>query len=240
MCGISGKLNFGADRVERSLIARMNSAIVHRGPDDEGIHIDGRIGLGERRLAIIDLNHNATAPLTNEDRTLWLVFNGEIYNYRELRDRLRARGHRFTTESDTEVILHLYEDHGVGCLDHLRGMFAFALWDAPRARVFAARDRMGKKPFIYCRSDRALTFGSEITALLADPGVPVNPDFEAIDSYLDVAVRAQSADGVRGCAQTPAGPFPSVLGERRAVGRALLEPVGEAQRSSARCFDRRG
>ena len=162
----------------------MCKTIVHRGPDDEGIYTAPHIGLGQRRLSIIDLAPGACPPLSNEDRSVWLVFNGEIYNFQELRKQLQERGYRFATNSDTEVIIHLYEDEGVACLQKLRGMFAFALWDKRREILFCARDRMGKKPFCYTVTPQSFIFGSEIKAITADPDVSVSPDYHAIDQYL--------------------------------------------------------
>jgi asparagine synthase (glutamine-hydrolysing) len=184
MCGIAGKVDFRDRPVDRGLIERMCAAMVHRGPDDEGIHVAPGIGLGQRRLAIIDLDRRSTAPLANEDQSVWVTFNGEIYNFRELRSALQRRGHRFATNGDTEVLVHLYEEHGTDCVSHLRGMFAFAIWDAPRKRLFAARDRLGKKPFVYARTANGLTFASEIRALLEDGEISVAPNYNAIDEYL--------------------------------------------------------
>src|SRR5574341_1251252 len=144
MCGIAGFLGEG----DRAILERMLAALAHRGPDDAGTWVAPGVGLGNRRLAIIDLA-GGHQPMTNEDQTLQVVFNGEIYNFRELRSDLAQRGHRFQTRSDTEVILHAYEQYGEACVGHLRGMFAFALWDARRATLFLARDRLGKKP-LYC------------------------------------------------------------------------------------------
>ena len=184
MCGICGKISFTDAVVERELIAAMCAALVHRGPDDQGIYTAPHVGLGQRRLSIIDLRAAATAPLANEDETVWVVFNGEIYNFRVLRDELVEKGHTFQTKTDTEVIVHLYEEYGVECLQKMRGMFAFALWDARKSRLFAARDRLGKKPFCYAKTGRAFVFGSEIKAIAADPGISIAPDFLAIDRYL--------------------------------------------------------
>jgi asparagine synthase (glutamine-hydrolysing) len=184
MCGIAGKVTFDGAMGDARLLARMCETLVHRGPDDEGIYVAPNVALGQRRLAIIDLSRQAVAPLSNEDGSIWVTLNGEIYNYRELRSRLVDRGHVFRSSTDTEVLVHLYEEHGTDCLRHLRGMFAFALWDAPRRRLFAARDRLGKKPFVYARTARALIFGSEIKAVTADPDVAVEPDYRAIDEYL--------------------------------------------------------
>lgn len=184
MCGIVGKVNFSGDLVEESLIRAMADTIVYRGPDDGGVYTAPFVGLGQRRLSIIDLNRSATAPLSNEDNTVWLVFNGEIYNYKALRAMLIERGHVFRTSSDTEVIIHLYEECGRDCVQHLRGMFAIAIWDSREKCLFVARDRFGKKPFFYYRTGKSFIFGSEIKAITADPEVSVSPDFTAIDSYL--------------------------------------------------------
>jgi asparagine synthase (glutamine-hydrolysing) len=161
----------------------MLNAIRHRGPDDEGIYIAPQVALGHRRLSIIDLS-NGHQPLSNEDDTVWIVFNGEIYNYQELREDLIGRGHRFRTKSDTEVIVHLYEEHGAACVEWLRGMFAFAIWDNREKTLFLARDRVGIKPLYYCKTDQAIVFGSEIKAILADPSIEreINPG--AVDRFL--------------------------------------------------------
>src|SRR5262245_41016753 len=158
MCGICGVFDHRRERpVEPALLEAMLASIRHRGPDDEGVHLDGGLGLGSRRLSIIDLP-SAHQPISSEDGAVTVVVNGEIYNYRELARRLRARGHRLATASDTEVIVHLYEEHGDRALDHLRGMFAFALWDAERRRLLVARDRLGIKPLYYSDRDGRLVF----------------------------------------------------------------------------------
>jgi asparagine synthase (glutamine-hydrolysing) len=184
MCGICGKLIFKDSIPPAALIRAMCKTIAYRGPDDEGVYTAPHVGLGQRRLSIIDLASSACPPLTNEDRTIWLVFNGEIYNFQELRKQLQERGHRFTTSSDTEVIIHLYEDEGTACLQKLRGMFAFALWDKCREILFCARDRVGKKPFCYTVTPQSFVFGSEIKAITADTEVSISPDYHAIDRYL--------------------------------------------------------
>src|SRR5579864_7231494 len=167
MCGIAGVVRFGTDaQVDPAVLRRMCAAIVHRGPDDEGIYFQGRVGLGVRRLGIIDLT-TGHQPISNEDGTLWIVFNGEIYNHLTLREQLMARGHRYRTNSDTETIVHLYEEYGPNCVDHLRGMFAFAIWDTRQRRLFVARDRLGIKPLYYRLTRDGLVFGSEIKAILA-------------------------------------------------------------------------
>lgn len=184
MCGIAGKFDFSGSVVDRALIHKMCNAIFYRGPDAEGIYTAPYIGLGQRRLSIIDLSDNASPPLANEDKSVWIVFNGEIYNFKELRKILIEKGHVFQTATDTEVIVHLYEEHGTKCVQHLRGMFAFAIWDVKKQILFAARDRLGKKPFCYRKTSSSFIFGSEIKAITADPEVTVSPNFSAIDSYL--------------------------------------------------------
>lgn len=184
MCGIAGKLNFDGTAVDAAEIRQMTRAIVHRGPDDEGLLCRDNVGLGQRRLSVIDLRREGTAPLSNEDGSVWVVFNGEIYNFQKLRAELTLRGHLFRTLTDTEVIVHLYEEYGLNCLDHLVGMFAFAVWDAPKGRIFAARDRLGEKPLIYARTTGAFLFASTVSAVRAVRGVRSAPDYAAIDSYL--------------------------------------------------------
>ena len=185
MCGICGKLNLDPDKpVEESLIRQMCAVIVHRGPDDEGVYIDKNVGLGNRRLAIIDLSPAGHQPMSNEDGTIWITLNGEIYNYPRLRPQLERKGHRFFSNSDTEAILHLYEDYGDDCVQHLRGMFAFALWDKRKRRLLLARDRVGQKPLFYTEHNGALFFASEIKAILQVPGVPRQVDLNALHDYL--------------------------------------------------------
>lgn len=184
MCGICGKVNFDRERpVLPALVRTMADTIAHRGPDDEGYFFSGPVGLGFRRLSIIDLA-TGHQPLSNEDGTVWIVFNGEIYNYQELRDFLRARGHVFKTHTDTEVIVHLYEEFGTECVARLRGMFAFAIWDSRKESLFLARDRVGIKPLYYFLSDQGVVFASEIKAILTDPEVRPEVRPEVIDRFL--------------------------------------------------------
>jgi asparagine synthase (glutamine-hydrolysing) len=171
MCGIAAVLKFErGERVDPEHIRKMCQVMVHRGPDDEGIHTKGRVGLGIRRLSIIDLAAGHQ-PIRNEDGTVWIIFNGEIYNHAALRGQLIARGHRFNTHCDTETIVHLYEEYGRDCVRHLRGMFAFAIWDSNQGRLFVARDRLGIKPLYYHLSQTSFTLGSEIKVLLAAPDI---------------------------------------------------------------------
>jgi asparagine synthase (glutamine-hydrolysing) len=182
MCGITGVV--GSLRTERSTLQRMNDALLHRGPDGEGFLWSDGVGLGMRRLAIIDVA-GGDQPIYNEDGTIGVVYNGEIYNFLELRLDLERRGHIFATHSDTEVIVHAYEEYGVECVEHLWGMFALALWDAREHRLLLARDRLGKKPLVYYTDPHGgLAFASELQALLAHPAVPRAVDPRAIDDYL--------------------------------------------------------
>ena len=182
VCGICGVLSREAPAAAEA-VAAMAQAVAHRGPDAEGTHVEGPIGLGHRRLSIIDLTEAAREPMTNEDGSLWLVFNGEIYNFRELRRDLEAR-HRFHSRSDGEVILHLYEDRGDEAVRALDGMFAFALWDGRKRRLLLARDRTGKKPLFYHDGPGLFAFASEVKGLLAHPGVPHERDDSAVPLYL--------------------------------------------------------
>jgi asparagine synthase (glutamine-hydrolysing) len=184
VCGICGKLVFDRQaQVSRTVLKGMADSIVHRGPDDEGFYFSGQVGLGFRRLSIIDLG-GGHQPLCNEDESVWIVFNGEIYNYQELRQFLLSKGHQFRTQSDTEVIVHLYEELGEACLERLRGMFAFAIWDNRRKSLFLARDRVGIKPLYYYHSSSSFVFGSEIKVILADPEVTPEVNPEMIDRIL--------------------------------------------------------
>ncbi len=178
MCGIAGILNFNQnDRVEPEVIRKMTDTLRHRGPDGEGIYVNGNAGLGHRRLAIIDLSPAGHQPMASADGSTWIVYNGEIYNFLTLRAELAASGHQFKSQSDTEVILHAYQEFGPSCVTRFNGMFAFALWDQARQRLFLARDRFGIKPLYFCRTAQQLLFASEIKALLTvlPQAPPQNP-----------------------------------------------------------------
>ena len=185
MCGIAGILDLKGRAVEQPVLERLCACLAHRGPDDEGFHVEGNVALGQRRLSIIDLS-SGRQPMSNEDGTVWVTFNGEIYNFLELRTELEAHGHRFATRSDTEVIVHAFEQYGTGCLRRFRGMFAFAIWDQRRRLLFLARDRIGKKPLFYARADGQFVFASELQALLQHPGVRSGRELDpaALDEYL--------------------------------------------------------
>jgi asparagine synthase (glutamine-hydrolysing) len=184
MCGIAGIFLLNGENADPVLLEGMSGRIRHRGPDGSGTHVDGPVGLAHRRLAIIDLSDAAEQPMRNEDGTLWLVFNGEIYNYLELRAELAGKGHSFRSDGDTEVILHAYEEWGRDCLARFNGMWAFALWDSRKHELFCARDRFGIKPFYYTRVGDMVLFASEIKALLAHPEVGKEPDEALLLAFL--------------------------------------------------------
>ena len=205
MCGIAGKVFFDQARtVDPVDVVRMSRSLVHRGPDGEGVWCDRNVGLAHRRLAILDLRETANQPMCNEDLTVWVTFNGEIYNFQELRRVLEARGHVFRTTSDTEVIVHAYEEYGRKCVDHFRGMFAFAIWDTRNRTLFMARDRVGKKPLYYFVGPEGLVFGSEIKALLTDPMVPRKPDYIALDHFLALQYIPAPLTAFQGIRKLPA------------------------------------
>jgi len=233
MCGICGIFNFGTRApVDRAALQRATDAMVHRGPDDEGFYIDAELGLGNRRLSIIDL-YGGHQPIANEDQTLWITFNGEIYNYRELRAQLIARGHQLRTLTDTETIVHLYEDFGPGCLEHLRGMFAFALWDARHRRLMLARDRLGIKPLFYCLGPGRLLFASELRALRRLLNEPVEIDPQAVYDFFGLRYVPAPRTFYRGLEKLPPGHY--LLVEANGIRMREywdIPPEEESQRSA--------
>ena len=205
MCGICGILYSGTRQdVDRNVLANMNRQIAHRGPDDSGSFVEGNVGLAMRRLSIIDVK-TGHQPLSNEDENIWIVFNGEIYNHADLRAELESQGHRYRTRSDTETIVHLYEQYGRDCVKHLRGMFAFAIWDRRSQTLFAARDRLGIKPFYYRYDGNTLLFGSEIKAILAYPGVRPELNMGVLSEYLAFGYLAGSQTMFAGIEKLPPG-----------------------------------
>lgn len=194
MCGICGKINIDGKKIPRKLISRMHSVLSHRGPDDEGIYIGNHsqetshplvsVGLGHKRLSIIDLSKAGRQPMSNENKTIWMIFNGEIYNFKNLKIELEQNGHNFTSQTDCEVIIHLYEKEGIGCIKRLNGMFAFALWDSKNQTLFLCRDRLGIKPLFYYWDGKSLTFASEIKSILCDPEVSKKIDWNVLNLYL--------------------------------------------------------
>jgi asparagine synthase (glutamine-hydrolysing) len=190
MCGICGKLDFTGSPIDEDLLRRMTGLLAHRGPDDSGVYLrhQGSVscGLGHRRLSIIDLTEAGRQPMANEDETVRMIFNGEIYNFQTLRDELKKKGHRFRSDTDGEVIIHLYEEEGADFVRRLTGMFAFALWDEKQESLLLGRDHVGIKPLVYCWNGRSLIFASELKAILQDPDVSREMDWNALDLYLSL------------------------------------------------------
>ena len=232
MCGIAGFADApfaahpGQEDATASLVHEMCDVIRHRGPDDEGIHAEAGVGLGMRRLSIIDLS-TGHQPIHNEDRTIWLVFNGEIYNYRELRVELERAGHRFYTSSDTETIVHAYEEWGEGAFRKLRGMFGIALWDRPRRTLLVARDRAGIKPIYYAERDGRLYFASEIKSLLAAGATDRSIDVAALDHYLSHLYTPRDASIFNGVRKLPPGHLLRWVDGRATVKQYWDLPVAE-------------
>jgi len=207
MCGICGKLNFDRDNeVSQQLLKAMADSIAHRGPDDDGYYISGQIGLGFRRLSIIDLA-GGHQPLSNEDGTVWIVFNGEIYNYQELREDLLKKGHVFSTKADTEVIVHLYEEYGEAGIQSLRGMFAFAIWDQKQQKLLLARDRVGIKPLYYGVTSQGMVFASEMKAILVDPQIKREILPSTVDRFLTFGYVPGEETLLKGICKLPPASF---------------------------------
>jgi asparagine synthase (glutamine-hydrolysing) len=206
MCGICGIVYFEkARRIDPSRLKAMTDSLAHRGPDDHGIWINGHVGLGHRRLSIIDLTPAGHQPLSNETDEIWITYNGEVYNFPEIRNELEAKGHRFLSRTDTEVIVHLYEQEGFRCLERLRGMFAFAIWDEKKKMLFAARDRMGQKPFYYYLDDEKIIFASEINSIFSSGLVEKEIDYEAIYQYVHLGYVPHPNTGFKGIKKLPPG-----------------------------------
>ena len=220
MCGIAGRLNFLSDEfVDRRSLVEMGAVLQHRGPDGEGVWVDRNVGFAHRRLSIIDLSSAASQPMCNEDGNVWITFNGEIYNFSALRIELEALGHAFRTHSDTEVVIHAYEQYGRRCLDKLRGMFAFAIWDIRSRTLFLARDRVGKKPLYYYQGGDRFLFASEIKALLVDPTVPREPDASAIDHFLALGYVPGPLSALAGIKKLPPAHWLEIRDGRIEIGR---------------------
>lgn len=184
MCGIAGKYNFQtAEPVSPGLIKAMCDKVVYRGPDDSGVYTDGNIGLGHRRLSIIDLSELGHQPMASQDKKIWITYNGEVYNFQPYREELIKKGYTFKSHTDTEVIIYLYQEYGEDCLKYLRGMFAFAIWDQKKSQLFLARDRIGKKPLFYYYDGKTFIFASEIKSILEDPLVNKEINYEAFCDY---------------------------------------------------------
>jgi asparagine synthase (glutamine-hydrolysing) len=218
VCGLSGFVSLDHRPADAAVVRRMTATLRHRGPDDEGYYVDGPVALGHRRLNIIDLA-TGHQPIANETGTVHAMLNGEIYNYRQLATALQARGHRFTTSSDTEVIVHAWEEYGEDCLAHFNGMFALVVWDAERRTLFAARDRMGEKPFYYAERPGAFVFGSELRALLAHPDVGRDLDLGGLSRYLTNGYVPDPHTILEGVFKLPAGHSLTVAGGKTRLVR---------------------
>ncbi len=234
MCGLCGVLNFdGETPVDQEALAAMTATLQNRGPDDLGYYLEGPAGLGHRRLSIIDLE-TGHQPLANEDKTIWIVYNGELYNYPEIRNNLVKAGHRFATTSDTEVIVHAYEEYGADCLKAMNGMFAFAIWDSRKKRLLLARDRLGIKPLYYARLPKCLLFGSEVKALLAYPGFERRLDPAALNLYLSLEYVPTPHSIFAGVNKLPPGHFLMVEGPNSRLERYWDLRLDQSEPPSAR------
>ncbi len=231
MCGICGAMALeGAPPVTAAVVERMRDAMVHRGPDDAGTYVDPSctVGMGHRRLSIVDLSAAGRGPMANEDGSVWICYNGEVYNHAEYRAGLEQAGHRYRSRTDTETLIHLYEEHDLGMLDRLRGMFAFSIWDAPRRRLVLARDRVGIKPLYYAVFGRTLLWGSEIKAILAHPSASAQLDEAALAQYLTFAAVPPPATLFAGIRKLPAGHVLIADPSGRMETRRWWSPAGHA------------
>jgi asparagine synthase (glutamine-hydrolysing) len=233
MCGICGVLHFDEQTPSPGVLSRMTDILRHRGPDARGVHIDGPVGLGHRRLAVIDLSPAGVQPMTNEDGSLWIVFNGEIYNFAEVRRRLENQGHVFRSETDTEVILHAYETWGIDCLAQLNGMFAFALWDSSRKQLWLVRDRLGIKPLFYLQRDDRLLFASEIKSILCDQTVTRQIDYTSLHHYLSLNYTPAPHTLFQGICQLTPGQYLLVNADGRSQAVTYWQPSYRAKRAGS-------
>ncbi len=235
MCGIAGRVNFRSGApVDAATVARMCELLAHRGPDGQGLHVCGAVGLGHRRLAIIDLSPAGRQPMTTDDERFWITYNGEIYNFLELRADLAARGHRFRSNSDTEVILAAYREFGVDCLTKLRGMFALAIWDAAERSLLLARDRLGKKPLHYLLDEDGIAFASEPKAFLADRRFNPTPNADALSYYLTYQYVPGFLSAFAGVAKVPPASYLLVRDGRVSAHRYWRLRYGNKIRISER------
>jgi asparagine synthase (glutamine-hydrolysing) len=236
MCGIAGTLAFDdALTVDESTVSRMTATLRHRGPDDAGTYVrpDERVALGHRRLSIIDLSSAGHQPMSNEDGTVWITYNGEVYNHGELRSELERRGHRFRSATDTEAIIHLYEEEGPACVEGLQGMFAFAIWDARRQSLLLVRDRLGVKPLYYCLLPNGLLFGSEVKAILAHPSAPRELDEAAFADYLTFGFTPPPRTMFAGISKLGPAQWLTVTSDGRVEHRTWWDPMPPAEVSGA-------
>jgi asparagine synthase (glutamine-hydrolysing) len=234
VCGIYGALSTDARRPVRSeVLDRMDHVLAHRGPDGGGRYLAGPFGMGMRRLSIIDLV-GGDQPIANEDASVWVVFNGEIYNYRELTAELATRGHRFATSSDTEVLVHLYEEYGERCVEPLRGMFAFALWDQRRRQLLLGRDRLGIKPLYYATTSEGLVFGSELKALVQSPWLGPRLDRRGLAAYLEYGYVPDPLSILEGVLKVPPGHTLTIRGGRPASPRRYWQTTKYFKQAAVR------
>jgi asparagine synthase (glutamine-hydrolysing) len=236
MCGIAGILAFtDGFAVDEPTVRRMTDTLGHRGPDDAGtvVRADDRVALGHRRLSIIDLSSAGHQPMPNEDSSVWITYNGEVYNHAQLRAELEAAGHRYRSHADTETIIHLYEEHGPACVERLHGMFAFALWDARRRTLLLARDRLGVKPLYYARLPHGFVFGSEVKAILEHPAVPRELDEDAFADYLTFGFTPPPATMFRGIGKLAPGERITVSATGQVHRQVWWDPMPPAELSSA-------
>jgi asparagine synthase (glutamine-hydrolysing) len=229
MCGIAGALRHDGFPVDREALSRAARSIAHRGPDDEGLHLDGPVGLAHRRLSIIDLSEAGHQPMTNEDGTIWLTYNGEIYNYRELRRLLEARGHRFVSHTDSEVLVHGYEEWGIRMLRRLNGIFALAIWDGREHQLLLARDRFGAKPLYLRQSPRTLLFGSEIKAILALAGESARLSLSSLVEYMSFQNTYGDNTLFEGVTMLPAGTWLRASEDGSITRGTYYDPVPAAE-----------
>jgi asparagine synthase (glutamine-hydrolysing) len=232
MCGIAGILAFSdAFPLDEATVRRMTDTLRHRGPDDAGtlVRRDERVALGHRRLSIIDLSAAGHQPMGNEDGTVWITYNGEVYNHAELRAGLEARGHRYRSRTDTETIVHLYEEHGPRCLERLHGMFALAIWDARRRTLLLARDRLGVKPLFYAQLPHGLVFGSEVKAILEHPAVPRDLDEDAFGDYLTFGFTPPPATMFRGVGKLGPGEWMTITAAGEVHRQVWWDPMPPAE-----------
>ena len=232
MCGIAGELRHDGTPVDREALGRAARSIAHRGPDDEGIHVDGPVGLAHRRLSIIDLSASGHQPMSNEDGTIWLTYNGEIYNFRDLRRLLEARGHRFASHTDSEVLVHGYEEWGEKLLERLNGIFAFAIWDRRERRLLLARDRFGTKPLYLRRQRNRLLFGSEIKAILALAGEPARLSLNSLMQYMSFQNTYGEETLFEDVTMLPAGTWMVVREDGTATRGVYYDPIPCAEPTS--------
>ncbi|MEW5805356.1 MAG: asparagine synthase (glutamine-hydrolyzing) [Patescibacteria group bacterium] len=224
MCGIAGKIYFDEKtRVSEEELRKMTRAIAHRGPDDEGFYIKNNVGLGNRRLAIIDLSPKGHQPMSDKNKKTWITFNGEIYNYKEIRQMLASKGVKFYSQTDTEAIIYLYQYYKENCVQYLRGMFAFAIWNEEEKKLFLARDRFGEKPIKYSLNDKMFIFGSELKAIFTDPIIKKEIDKEAIENFLNFQYCPSPMTGFKNIFKLPPGHY-LILKDKKITVQRYWQP----------------